>query len=215
MSGPTTANLPGVDPGADGRLHAASAERNRAPIAEALRPRLAGRRGRVLEIGSGTGQHAVHLAAAFPDLDWQPSDAVPEHLASIRAWAAEAALPNLAAPLMLDALQPWPVAGPLAAVLAINVIHIAPWRVAEAIVAGAGRLTGPGGLLILYGPYTLEGRHNAESNAAFDASLRARNPDWGVRDVGAVAALAAAAGFGAPALSELPANNRLLAFEKP
>lgn len=213
---------PGIDPrasapasvpdGNDGRLSAPAALRNQAPITAALGRLLGGRSGVVLEIGSGTGQHAAAFAAAFPDLDWQPTDAIPEHLPSIRAWVETAGAANLRAPVLLDAASDWQVDGPFAAVLAINVIHIAPWEVAEAIVAGAGQHVVSGGFLLFYGPFREGGRHHAPSNAEFDASLRARNRDWGVRDIEAVATLATRAGFGPPEIIPLPANNRLIAF---
>ncbi len=195
-------------------MHAPAASRNAEAIAAALGSVLGGLSGTMLEIGSGTGQHAAHFAAAFPHLDWQPSDAVAEHLVSIRAWVEHAGHANLRAPVELDATAEWPVAGPLAGVMAVNVIHIAPWTVAEAIVAGAGTRVREGGRLVLYGPFSRGGVHNAESNAAFDASLRSRDPRWGVRDLDDVAALTTAAGFAAPEVAELPANNRLVAFRR-
>ncbi len=194
---------------------APAAERNAAPIRAALAPRLAGRRGLVLEIGSGTGQHAAEWAAAFPSLDCQPSNPDPESRASIAAWAEAARFPNLRPPLALDATAPWPDLGPLAAVIAVNVIHIAPWAVAEAILAGSARSLAPGGLLIFYGPFREAGRHTAESNARFDAALRARDPSWRVRDREALATSAAALGFAPPETVAMPANNRLLVFAKP
>jgi len=204
----------------DGRLFAPSYDRNYSPIRSALGPLLAGRRGAVLEIGSGTGQHIAALAADFPDLAWVPSDLFPEHMASIEAWRAAAGTPNLAAPVRVDGATDWAgspevrALGPLIAVLAVNVIHIAPWGVAGGIIAGAARVLVPGGLLILYGPFRRGGRHTAPSNAAFDAALRADNPAWGVRDLDEVAALAGAAGFGPAAVSELPANNLLVGFQR-
>lgn len=198
--------------GNDARRHAPAAGRNRAPIRAALAPLLAGRRGVMLEIGSGSGEHVVDWAAAFPDLDWQPSDPDPGARASIAAWASVAAPANLRPPLALDACAPWPVDGPLAGVIAVNVIHIAPWAVAEALIDGAGARLAQGGLLVLYGPFREAGAHTAPSNAAFDTDLRARNPDWGVRDLEDVAAHATAAGFGRPTVHVMPANNRLIAF---
>lgn len=212
---PTTHNLPGLEDGpGDGRLVAPSANRNAEPIAGALGPLLAGLTGTVLEIGSGTGQHVAHFAPLFPELVWQPSDAVEENLASIQAWVDHAGCPNLRDPVFLDATVNWPVAGPLAAVIATNVIHIAPWPVAKSIVAGAGERVAPGGRLIFYGPFRENGSHTAESNAEFDRSLRARDPDWGVRDLEEVARLAIAAGFGPPEVTAMPANNRIVAFAR-
>lgn len=204
----------------DGRLVSPSFERNAGPIRAALAPLLRGAPGggAVLEIGSGTGQHAAHFAPAFPELLWVPTDPVPEHRASIAAWRTISGALNLAAPLDLDAAQDWAAhpevtsLGPLAAVFAMNVIHIAPWAVAEGIVAGAARSLAPGGRLILYGPFAEGGRHTGEGNARFDAALRAENPEWGVRDLDEVAALARAAGLGAPVVTAMPANNRLVAF---
>lgn len=198
----------------DGRLTYASAERNRGPIIEALGPILGGLSGTVLEIGSGTGQHAFALAAAFPGLAWQPSDPFEAHLDSIRAWAAGADLPNLRDPLWLDAAERWPDLGPLAAVLSINVIHITPWAVAGGIVRGAASALSPGGPLIFYGPFIEGGRHTGEGNRLFDQSLRAQDPAWGVRALEDVSAMAAAEGFGPPEVTVMPANNRLLCYRR-
>ncbi len=199
-----------------GRLASPSAERNLQPIAGALRPILGGASGLVLEIGSGTGQHAAALAAEFPGLDWQPSDPFEVHLDSIRAWAIQAALPNLREPIWLDAAEDWAgaLAGPLAAVLAVNVIHIAPWCVAQGIVRGAGQALAPGAALVFYGPFREGGRHTGEGNARFDAALRAEDPAWGVRDLDAVSALAEAKGFGPPGVTPMPANNRLVCYRR-
>lgn len=168
----------------------------------------------MLEIGSGTGQHAAALAAAFPDLAWQPSDQATAHLDSIRAWVAEASLPNLHPPIRLDAAGEWPDPGPLTAVLAVNVIHIAPWQVARGIVHGAAATLSPGGRLIFYGPFRENGQHTGEGNARFDAALRAENPEWGVRDLDDLSALATDAGFDAPIITSMPANNRLLCYAR-
>lgn len=199
----------------DRRLCSPSAERNIAPISEALGPILGSATGLVLEIGSGTGQHAAALAAAFPALRWQPSDPFEVHLDSIRAWAAEAALPNLEDPFWLDAAERWPDLGPLAAVLSINVIHIAPWAVAEGIARGAARALATGGALVFYGPFREGGRHTGEGNAQFDARLRAEDPAWGVRDLDELTALAARHGFAPPSLTVMPANNRLVCYRRP
>lgn len=203
----------------DGRLFAGHVQRNAEPIREALAG-LIGAEGTVLEIGSGTGEHAARLAAAFPRHRWVPSDPDPGHLASIAAWRRHAGLPNLAEPLRLDATGPWagePTVAALApvAVFAANVLHIAPWAVAEGIVAGAGRLLRPGGRLILYGPFSEDGRLDGEGNRLFDAALRAENPAWGIRDSRDLARLARAAGFAVPPdLLPMPANNRILAFTR-
>lgn len=193
----------------DDRLYAPATLRNRGPILDALRPRLPPR-GLVLEVASGTGEHAAHLAAALPHLAFQPTDPDPAHRASIAAWTGES--PNVRPPLALDASAPdWPVRC-ADAVLCINLIHIAPWAATEGLLAGAARVLPPGGPLVLYGPYTRDGRHTAPSNAAFDADLRARDPAWGVRDLGDVARLAGAAGFGAAEVVPMPANNLLAVF---
>lgn len=198
---------------ADARRFAPAAARNRGPILEALRGRLP-TSGLLLEVASGSGEHAVHLAAAFPALTIQPSDPDPEARASIAAWAAETGLPNIRPPLALDAAAAaWPVSR-ADAVLCINMIHIAPWQACEGLVRGAARLLPPGGPLILYGPFRRGGAHTAPSNAAFDESLRAQDPRWGVRNLEAVAALAAAEGFAAPEVVPMPANNLILVFRR-
>lgn len=199
---------------ADGRQSAPSAERNLQPIVEALRPILGHASGSVLEIGSGTGQHAAALAATFPDLEWQPSEDAGASLVSIRAWVARSALSNLREPIRINAAAPWPDLGPLAAVLSINVIHIAPWAVARGIVEGAGIAVVPGGSLIFYGPFKEDGRHIGEGNRRFDEALRAQNPSWGVRDLADLSALAHDAGFGSPAITEMPVNNRLIRYQR-
>ncbi|HKH34031.1 MAG TPA: DUF938 domain-containing protein [Beijerinckiaceae bacterium] len=195
----------------DGALTSPSVARNREPILAVLR-RVLPARGIVLEIASGTGEHAMHFAAALPELTWQPTDRDPEARRSIAARRAAAVLPNLLPPLELDAAAPsWPVER-ADAIVAINMIHIAPWSAAEGLMAGAARLLAPGGILYLYGPYQENGRHTAPSNAAFDASLRARDPEWGVRDVGAVAELAARHGLALAERVAMPANNLSLVF---
>lgn len=199
---------------ADGRQSAPSAERNLQPIAEALRPVLDGASGLVLEIGSGTGQHAAGLAAAFPDLEWQPSEDAGVSLVSIRAWTARSGLSNLRVPIRIDAAAPWPDLGPLAAVLSINVIHIAPWQVAEGIVRGAAAALEPGAALIFYGPFKEGGHHTGEGNMRFDEALRAQDPAWGVRDIDALSELAHNAGFGPPEITQMPANNRLVCYHR-
>ncbi|MHA1530151.1 MAG: DUF938 domain-containing protein [Alphaproteobacteria bacterium] len=205
---------------ADGRLRSPSFERNFAPISDALRPYLEGRDGTVLEIGSGTGQHIAHWAGEFPGFTWVPSDIDERHHASITAWGAVRGCANLAQPLFLDAAADWAgdpavrTLGALSAVLSCNVLHIAPWAVARGIVAGAARSLAPGGSLILYGPFSEGGRHSGEGNASFDASLRAENPDWGVRDLDEVASLAAAAGLDPARITRMPSNNLVVAFSR-
>ncbi|HSF93862.1 MAG TPA: DUF938 domain-containing protein [Thermohalobaculum sp.] len=202
----------------DGRLFSPTFPRNSGPICDGMRPCLAERGGAVLEIGSGTGQHIAHFAAEFPRLRWIPSDIHAEHHASIAAWRAHLNLPNLEAPIFLDAAQDWAAQvrgfGPLAAVLCINVLHIAPWAVAEGVVRGAAATLAPGAALILYGAFKEGGQHTGEGNAAFDAGLRADNPDWGIRDIGEIAALAASAGLGGAQVARLPSNNLLVAFPR-
>ena len=197
----------------DSRQHAPATQRNREPILAVLREILP-EQGLVLEVASGTGEHAIYFAGAFPGLVFQPSDPDPAALASIDAWASESALPNLRPAIGLDATAPrWPVAE-ADAILCINMIHISPWASAEGLIAGAGRLLPPGGLLYLYGPYRRGGRHTAPSNEAFDLDLRRRNPAWGVRDLETVSALAAQKGFGPPEIVEMPANNLSVVFRR-
>jgi len=205
---------------ADGRLQSHVFDRNAPPIIAALTPWLAARCGPVLEIGSGTGQHAGACSLAFPDLDWWPSDPDPVHRASIAAWQAHLRLPPRE-PIELDGAGPWAEApqvaglGPLSAVISMNVIHIAPFAVARGIIAGAGVVLATGGLLIFYGPFMVAGAHVGPGNAAFDAGLRADNPDWGLRDTAEIETLAGAAGLTFAGLQAMPANNRLLVFRKP
>jgi len=189
-----------------------AAERNKGPILEALRGALPDA-GWVLEVASGTGQHVVHFAAATPGLVWQPSERDPARLRAIAERLVRTPLPNVRTPLALDVLDdPWPLTERVAAVLAINLIHIAPWAVTAALCHGARRQLGGGGILVLYGPFTEQGVHTAPSNASFDASLRAEDPAWGVRDLGEVAAVAVQAGFAAPTVIRMPANNLTLIF---
>jgi hypothetical protein len=193
----------------DERLYSPSTERNRAPIAAVLRRWLPAA-GTVLEIASGTGEHVTHFAAEFPGLDFQPSDPGARERASIAAWTQGAA--NVRAPLALDVAAPgWEgdpgIPVPIAAILCINMIHISPWAATLGLMRGAGRLLAAGGLLYLYGAYRRGGRHTAPSNAAFDASLRRQNPDWGVRELEVVAAEAEARGLAIAEVVEMPANN--------
>ena len=197
----------------DARLSAPAAARNRQPILDALKPHLPPR-GLVLEVAGGTGEHVVHFAQAYPAVIFQPSDPDPQHRASTDAWSAALDLANVRPAIALDVTaEVWPVEA-ADALVCINMIHIAPWTAAEGLMRGAGRVLPPGGLLYLYGPYRRGGQHTAPSNAAFDAGLRAQNPAWGVRDLEAVAALAAAQGLGEPLILEMPANNLSLVFRK-
>lgn len=167
---------------------------------------------RVLEIASGTGQHAAFFAERLPHLDWQPSDVDPDYRASIEAWRVESGLSNVSSPLALDACAAdWGV-GPVDAIFNANMIHISPWRVAEGLFAGAGRVLVDGGLLFLYGPFRIGGRDTAPSNAAFDADLRRRNPEWGVRDLERVVETAALQGLVRLETNAMPANNQLVVF---
>jgi Protein of unknown function (DUF938) len=197
----------------DGALTSPSVARNRGPILAVL-SRILPARGVVLEIASGTGEHAAHFAAALPDLIWQPTDGDSTALRSISAHRALARLANLRPPLELDAASPnWPISH-ADAILAINMIHIASWNAAKGLMAGAERLLEPGGGLYLYGPFKESGRHTAPSNAAFDASLRERNPEWGVRDLHEVSDLAGQHGLYLMERIAMPANNLSLLFRR-
>jgi SAM-dependent methyltransferase len=197
----------------DARRYAPSVARNKDAIAGVL-ARYLPSSGLVLEIASGSGEHAVHFASTFPALVFQPTDPSEEARASIAAWRQEGALPNMRAPLALDVTAaPWPI-NYADAVTCINMIHIAPWEATLGLVAGAARIIPPGGLLFLYGPYKRAGQHTAPSNADFDASLRERDARWGVRDLETVAAEATAMGFAAPMIEAMPANNLSLIFRR-
>ncbi|MXP64479.1 DUF938 domain-containing protein [Roseomonas sp. M0104] len=197
----------------EARRSAPAALRNRGPILEVLREQL-GDSGLLLEVASGTGEHALHIAAALRGWTIQPSDPGPEARASIDAWAGEAGLPNLRPALELDAAAPdWPIAA-ADAVLCINMIHIAPWRAALGLLAGAARILPAGAPLVLYGPFREPGVPLAESNAAFDRSLRERDPEWGLRDLGTVTEAAVAAGFVAGPVVPMPANNLTVVFRR-
>jgi SAM-dependent methyltransferase len=207
------------DDPADARLQSPVFLRNSPPLLVSMAPWFAGRTGPVLEIGAGTGQHAAAFRLGYPALDWVASDPDPDHRASVAAWAEAAGLPARPG-LDLDAAADWAerpevaALGPLAAVVAMNVIHIAPIAVAEGIVRGAGRALGPHGLLVFYGPFRENGAHTGEGNRRFDEGLRAENPAWGVRDTAEIGAMAAAAGLAPAARVAMPANNRLLIFRR-
>lgn len=172
------------------------------------------RAGTLLEIASGSGQHAVHFARALPGLVVQPSDVDLDNLASIRAWVTEAALPNLREPVLLDVLDgAWPV-GHVDAAFNANMIHIAPWECCTALFDGLGRVLHADGVFVLYGPFRIGGAHTAPSNETFDAGLRARDPRWGVRDLEAVLAAAQRAGLAMTERVPMPANNQSLVFTK-
>jgi hypothetical protein len=195
------------------KTFAPAAERNRRPILTVLRRALPAE-GLVLEVASGTGQHACFFAEEMPSLHWQPSDISPEALSSIEARVREADRDNLLRPISLDVTRrPWPLTS-ASAVLCINMIHIAPWEATEALFAGASVLLAAGQPLITYGPYRLHGKHTAPSNAAFDESLRARNPAWGVRDIDALEDVAEQASLRLQDKVTLPANNMALVWRK-
>lgn len=199
------------------RLYSPSAARNRAPIIEAFGAHMPST-GVVLEIGSGTGEHGAAAAKAFPGLEWVPSDPDPKARRSIAGWVAAAKLPNFKEPLNLDAADPaWPRAAPrpVDGVVSINMIHIAPFAAAEGLFAGAGEILATAGRLFLYGPFSRGGRHTAPSNADFDASLKSRDPAWGVRDIEHdLAPLAQKHALALREIVEMPANNLVLIYGK-
>ena len=197
----------------DARRFAPAVARNKAAITEALARHLPAT-GLMLEIASGSGEHALHFAAHFPALSFQPTDPDAAALASIAAWRAEAQPANLLPPLALDVMaDAWP-ARKADAVLCINMIHIAPWEATAALIRGVARVLPRDGILFLYGPFKQDGTHTAPSNAEFDASLRAQDTRWGVRDLEAVAEHASAAGFAAPVVEAMPANNLSVIFRR-
>jgi len=190
----------------DARRYAASTARNREPILEVL-ARVLPASGLVLEVASGTGEHAVFLAGKLPHLVFQPTEPGERNRASIAAWREHAALDNLRPPLALDAIdERWPIAH-ADAVLCINMIHIAPWDACLGLLAGAAGVLPPGGALVLYGPFRRGGRHTSPSNEAFDASLREKDPAWGVRDLDEVVAAAAPRGLALDEAVDMPSNN--------
>ncbi|MBS0245691.1 MAG: DUF938 domain-containing protein [Proteobacteria bacterium] len=201
---------------ADGRLDAPAFHRNAEPIWNAIGDFLATATGSVLEIGSGTGQHIVTYAARCPHLTFWPSDIMESHRASIEVYRRESGLTNVRPPIGIDLMNEWYWHDeiPLDAILCFNVIHIAPWTVAQNLLRGAGRHLKSGGHLLMYGPYKRAGAHTAPSNEAFDTSLRQRNPEWGVRDLESVADVAAQNGLRLVKTVEMPANNLVLAFER-
>jgi SAM-dependent methyltransferase len=197
----------------DGRWVAPAAERNKGPILEVLQ-RILPPRGLVLEIGSGTGQHVVHLAKALSQLSWQPSDPDAENRQSIVLWSRVEELGNVRAPLALDVRErPWPIDA-ADAVVCINVVHVSPWAATLALFDGVREILPPEGVLFLYGPYRRGGRHAAPSNEKFDADLRAHNPEWGLRDIDELAEVADRVGFALAEIVDMPANNFSLVFRK-
>jgi hypothetical protein len=202
----------------DGRLDAPAFHRNREAIQSVLERYLTEKSGGAVEVGSGTGQHVVEFARQFPRITWWPTDLNDNHLASIEAWRQHSRLSNIRPAMRLDVSDPaWgnamkTEAGELLAVFCANVIHIAPWQVAEGLLAGAGDALRQSGMLFLYGPFMRGGKHTSDSNATFDESLRQGNPEWGVRDVEAVERLADGAGLSLVEIAEMPANNLTLIF---
>ena len=198
---------------ANGQWSTPSAERNKGPILDVL-ARVLPSRGLVLEIASGTGQHVVHFAKALSDLTWQPSDPDAELRGSIALRIREEQRANVNSPIDLDVTKiPWPLQT-VDAVVAINLIHVAPWSATLALFEGAKKLLSTGQVLFLYGPYRRHGGHTSESNAQFDVALRARCPEWGLRDLEAVSDVAATAGFALAEIVEMPANNFSLVFKR-
>lgn len=203
-----------LDPIPPGGRTSPAAGRNRGPILDVLGQHLPAT-GLVLEIAAGSGEHAVHFAAALPHLCWLPADADPEALASIAAWRAQAGSANLLAPVRLNAADPasWPVTR-VDAVVCINMVHIAPWAATEGLMAGAARVLLPGGILILYGPFRERDVETASSNLAFDRDLKSRDPDWGLRWLDDVSAVAGDQGLVLETRVAMPAENLALIYRK-
>jgi hypothetical protein len=197
----------------DARLHSPAAERNRGPILAELQ-RLLPPSGKMLEIAAGTGQHAAHFAAAMPAWQWWPSDGDVRSLPSIASWCE--GLANVQAALPLDVLAAdWPGVPPqVDAIFNANMLHISPWATCAALMRGAGRHLSPQGLLLLYGPYVVDGEPTAASNLAFDADLKSRDPRWGLRRLADVESEAAAFGLGLRERVSMPSNNLLLVFAR-
>jgi SAM-dependent methyltransferase len=190
----------------DPKLHHPHVARNREPILAVLK-RLLPARALVLEIASGSGEHAAFFAKSLPSVSWLPSEIDTKALASIAAFRAEAGVPNLLAPVRLDVTaESWPVKR-VNAVVCNNMTHISPWAASQGLVAGAARTLRPGGMLYLYGPYKIDGRHTAPSNAEFDAYLRQQNPEWGIRDLGDMRELGARHKLTLTETVPMPANN--------
>jgi SAM-dependent methyltransferase len=196
--------------GAEVKRHAPATERNRDVIAETL-ARVLPTEGLVLEVASGTGEHAVHFAKLFPALTWQPSDPDPIALASINAWRADSNVPNMRPAMLLDASADWPVAQ-ADAVVCINMTHISPWAATVGLLRNVARLLPPSAVLFIYGPYKQRDVPLAESNAAFDASLRQQNAEWGLRYVEDIAEEAHKFGLRLDPVITMPANNLSLIF---
>jgi SAM-dependent methyltransferase len=208
----------GKPPESDGRLDAPAFHRNHEAIWSAVATFLSAAQGDVLELGSGTGRHATEFARRAPHLVWWPSDFNAKHLDSIEAWRRHSGLTNLRAPQRIDLTDAdWTWhgdGGTLTAILCINVLHISPWPVSQNLLSGAGHLLKDGGRLFVYGPFKREGSHTAPSNASFDATLKAENADWGVRDTADLSKLAAAAGLMLVKSTPMPSNNLVLVFAR-
>ena len=197
----------------DDRRYAPATMRNRDPILAVLR-RVLPQSGLVLEVASGSGEHAVHFARQLPQLTWQPSDPSPEACASIAAWRAEEGSANLMEPLMLDAADDeWAVSN-ADAMVCINMVHISPWQATVGLMAGAGQVLPSGAPLVLYGPFLRADAALAPSNAEFDADLKARDPRWGLRDLDTVCDLALAHGLAREDMIDMPANNLVLVLRR-
>jgi SAM-dependent methyltransferase len=199
---------------ADQRMFSPTVARNSARILAVLK-RVLPSHGVVLEIGCGTGEHAVHFAEAMPSLTWLPSDPDADSRASTASWIKFTGLSNVLPPLDIDVCaKAWGLeqTAPFDAIVSLNMIHISPWAASLGLFAGAGRLLRGGGLLFLYGPFMRDGVHNAPSNVAFDASLKARNPSWGLRDIADLVRVGASAGLSLHETIEMPANNTSLVF---
>ena len=199
--------------GLEAKRHAPATQRNRSAIISVLK-RILPKTGKVVEIASGSGEHVVQFAKAFPELEWQPSDLEAGARASIDAWAREAALPNIAPALEIDASSSnWPIED-AAAILCINMIHISPRSATDGLLAGSGKLLAPGSPLFLYGPFRIAGQPTAPSNEAFDQSLKARNPEWGLPKLEEVESAAKMHGLALFETIEMPANNISAIFQK-
>lgn len=203
----------------DGRQTAAATQRNRDPILDVLK-RVLPDKGTVLEIGSGTGEHAVYFAANLPHLQWLPSEPAPDKRVSIVAWIARDPSPNLRPPQGIDvrervwSVELMPPRPPVTAIVSINMLHIAPWECCLGLMQGAGRILQRDHILYLYGPFMRDGEHTAPSNAAFDARLREENPDWGLRDIDDVKSAAKLQGLTLDEIIDMPANNFSLVFRR-
>lgn len=195
------------------KRHYPATSRNRGPILEVLRQFIPPE-GVVLEVASGSGEHACWFTSQLPNLIWQPSDGDADCLPSIEAWRQDQGLcARIRPPLHLDVTAPWPALH-ADAIFCANMVHISPWAATQGLMIGAGKVLPPQGVLVLYGPFMLNGRHTAPSNADFDADLRARNPHWGVRDLEAVGALASEAGLDHLETIAMPANNLSVVWRK-